>query len=84
MLAHWFGEEFLRRFLLGLRVGDILVDLRLKLLERANPMGLVYTAHALAGLQLVPAVFAFLYRDYLRRNPLALSDEIETRHHLAC
>lgn len=52
-LACWFGEEFLKRFLLGGRAADILLQLRLSLLYRHNPLGLVYTTHTFGGLQLV-------------------------------
>ena len=51
-LAHWFGEQFLSRFLSGQSVGDVMLRLRLGLLEKRNPLGLVYTNHTLAGLRL--------------------------------
>jgi hypothetical protein len=52
-LARWFGEEFLQRFLNGMPVGEVMRELRLELLNKANPLGLAYTCYALAGLRLV-------------------------------
>jgi hypothetical protein len=53
MLAQWFGEAFMKRFLAGDPVGEIMLDLRLELLQKHNPLGLIYTNYTLAGLQLV-------------------------------
>jgi hypothetical protein len=55
LLARWFGEEFLKRFLRGAAVGQLMLDLRLELLNRYNPLGLIYTNYSLAGMRLKKA-----------------------------
>jgi len=64
MLAKWFGEQFMRHFLAGEPVGKIMLDLRRELLEKFNPLGLIYTNHTLAGLRLIDQKLA---QPYLRR-----------------
>ena len=52
-LACAFGEEFVRRFAIGEEtVGEAVRNTRLSLLARGNPLGLVYTPFALAGLRM--------------------------------
>jgi hypothetical protein len=52
-LACAFGEEFVRRFAAGDEtVGQATRNSRLALLARGNPLGLVYTPFALAGLRM--------------------------------
>ncbi|HEX5724793.1 MAG TPA: C25 family cysteine peptidase [Longimicrobiaceae bacterium] len=59
-LATEFAEEFLRRFVVPdaqgetLGVGEAVRRARLALLQRGNPLGLVYLPFAMAGLRLVP------------------------------
>jgi serine/threonine protein kinase len=52
VLATWFGEQFMQRFLSHRSVGDIILELRLELLKKWNPLGLMYTNYSLAGLHL--------------------------------
>ena len=52
-LAGSFAEAFMRSFVAGKPVGDAIRLARLELLGQSNPLGLVYTAYALANLKLV-------------------------------
>lgn len=52
-LACAFAEEFMRRFLVGVSVGEAIRGARLALLKQNNPLGLVYIPYALASLKLV-------------------------------
>ena len=52
-LACAFAEEFMRRFLVGVSVGEAIRGARLALLKEKNPLGLVYIPYALASLKLV-------------------------------
>ncbi|MEO8497603.1 MAG: CHAT domain-containing protein, partial [Planctomycetota bacterium] len=52
-LARWFGENFMKQFLLGHRVGDVMLKLRLALLQKGNPLGLIYTTYSMGGLKLI-------------------------------
>jgi hypothetical protein len=52
-LAGAFAEAFMRAFVGGASVGDAIRLARLELLRQSNPLGLVYTAYALANLKLV-------------------------------
>lgn len=51
-LAKWFGLAFLKAFLAGREVGQIMRTLRLDLLARYNPLGLGYTPYCVANLHL--------------------------------
>lgn len=51
-LACWFGERFFVGMLERKRLGDVIRDLRLRLLEKRNPMGLAYTPYCSADLRL--------------------------------
>ena len=51
-LARGFAEAFLRAFAGGSTVGEAVRSARLDLLQQANPLGLAYTAYALANLKL--------------------------------
>jgi len=52
-LACAFAEQFMRRFLAGVGVGQAIRGARLALLKENNPLGLVYIPYALASLRLV-------------------------------
>jgi hypothetical protein len=51
-LAMPFGRALVQAILTGSSMGEAFLDLRRKLLEQGNPLGLVYTAHASAALHL--------------------------------
>jgi hypothetical protein len=51
-LAREFAEAFLRAFVGGASAGEAIRTARLDLLQRANPLGLAYTAYALANLRI--------------------------------
>jgi hypothetical protein len=51
-MATVFAEEFFNGFLSGLPVGVAVRNARLKVLEKGDPMGLVYLPFVYAGLAL--------------------------------
>ena len=53
LLASEVARQFLTRFLDGESAGKALLDIRLDLLARGNPMGLAYTLYAVAELKIV-------------------------------
>lgn len=54
-LAHEVGWKFCEGFLAGQEAGAILLTIRRQLLQKNNPLGLVYTLYGSAGLRLVTA-----------------------------
>jgi hypothetical protein len=52
VFAREFARHFLGAFIAGRRAGDALLEARRKLLEKNNPLGLIYTLYATADLQL--------------------------------
>jgi CARDB len=54
-LATDFGLEYMRRFIAGSTVGDAVRGARLALLQKGNPLGLVYVPFALASLKMSAA-----------------------------
>jgi len=51
-LACTFAEEFFHRFLAGMPLGEAVRSARLRLLEKGNPLGLIYTPFAMGSLHL--------------------------------
>jgi hypothetical protein len=54
-LAVAFGEACLKRFVVGIPIGEAVRQARLALLQEGNPLGLVYDAFAVASLRMVRA-----------------------------
>lgn len=52
-LAVAFAEHSLKQFLAEVQLGEAMRNTRLALLKSGNPLGLIYTSYALAGLRLV-------------------------------